>query len=86
MDKDYNTSTKWRVSASWVVMTLPKIQCIDAQFSVQNYYTETEYLNGKDQVIDSSYSNPVEFIIVQIVCRKIPDSDHFWLAICNKFV
>ncbi len=44
MDKDYNTSTKWRVYASWVVMTLPKIQCIDAQFSVQNNYTENLYM------------------------------------------
>jgi hypothetical protein len=30
LDKDYNTSTKWRVYASWGVMTLLKIQCMDA--------------------------------------------------------
>jgi hypothetical protein len=28
LDKDYNTSTKWREYASWGVMTLPKKQCI----------------------------------------------------------
>jgi hypothetical protein len=52
MDKIYNTSTKWRVYASWGVMTLPKIQCIGCTiFSAKNSFlipvTGNETGNGE---------------------------------------